>query len=126
MYIFMLNRKYMTIQTTQKVPLTVWKDGSIRVKGTRLPIDRIIYAHKNGECPEDIFESFPSNVYTVADIYSIVAYYLTNKERFEKYLAKREKEAFEIKNSVEPTANYEDNRQRLIEKLSNIKSNKNI
>ncbi|MGI8669738.1 MAG: DUF433 domain-containing protein [Aridibacter sp.] len=117
---------YKMIETTQKVPLTVWKDGSIRVKGTRLLIDMIINAHKNGECPEEIFESFPSNVYTVADIYSIVAYYLKNKERFEKYLAKREKEAIEIKKSIEATANYDENRQQLIEKLSKIKQEKDI
>lgn len=48
----------MTLETTQKVPLSLWQDGSIRVKGTRLLVDMIVEAHNRGECPEEIFESF--------------------------------------------------------------------
>ena len=77
-----------TLETTQTIPLTPWKDGTIRVKGSRMLVDMIIYAYKNGECPEDIFDSFPSDVYSVADIYSIIAYYLSNKEKFEKISGK--------------------------------------
>ncbi len=105
------------VETTQKVPLTLWKDGSIRVKGTRLPIDRIIYAYKNGECPEEIYDSFPSDAYTVADIYSIIAYYLKNKSKINKYLTKREKESAKIKNQVESTPGYKEQTDDLREKL---------
>lgn len=115
----------MTLQTTQKVPLKIWKDGSIRVKGTRLPIDRIVYAYKNGECPEDIFDSFPSDAYTVADIYSIIAYYLQNKEKIEKYLEKREEEAKKIREEIESTPGYqekrEERRQELLSRWENLK-----
>ncbi len=97
----------MIIETTQRVPLTLWKDGTIRVKGTRLLIDMIVGAHHRGECPEEIFESFPSDVYTVADIYSIIAYYLSNKSKIDKYLAKREKEAEEIWKKIESDPKYQ-------------------
>jgi uncharacterized protein (DUF433 family) len=97
----------MTLETTQKVPLTLWEDGSIRVKGTRLLLDMIVNAHKRGECPEEIFESFPSNEYTIADIYSIIAYYLTHKDKIEKYLAKREKEAEEFWRTIESDKKYQ-------------------
>ncbi|CAN5180938.1 hypothetical protein BH20ACI1_BH20ACI1_03940 [soil metagenome] len=105
------------IETTQKVPLTVWKDGTIRVGETRLPIDRIIYAHKNGECPEEIFDSFPSTQYTIADIYSIIAYYLKNKEEIEIYLEKREREAKKIKEEIESMPGYRDKRDKLKQKV---------
>lgn len=107
----------MTLAKTQKVPLTVWKDGSIRVKRTRLPIDRIVYAHKTGECPEEIFRAFPSSGYTVADIYSIIAYYLQNKAKIENYLEKREEEAKKIREEIESTSGYKEKTQELKEKL---------
>ncbi len=97
----------MIIQTIQKIPLTLWKDGTIRVKGTRLLIDMIVDAHQRGECPEAIFESFPSKDYTVADIYSIIAYYLQNKSKIDKYLAKREREAEKIWGKIESEPQYQ-------------------
>lgn len=106
-----------TLETTQTVPLTTWEDGTIRVKDTRLLVDMIINAYKRGEIPEDIFDSFPSDAYTVADIYSIIAYYLSNKAKFEKYLAKREKEAEKIWKKIESMPGYRENREKLREKL---------
>ena len=115
----------MILDKTQKVPLTLREDGTIRVKDTRLLIDMIINAHKRGECPEEIFESFPSNEYTVADIYSIIAYYLTHKDKIEKYLAKREKEAEEIRKEIESMPGYqersEDLRQKILERWKDRK-----
>ncbi|HLM00318.1 MAG TPA: DUF433 domain-containing protein [Pyrinomonadaceae bacterium] len=115
----------MILETTQQVPLTLWEDGSIRVKGTRLLIDMIVNAHKRGECPEEIFDAFPSDKYTIADIYSIIAYYLTHKDKIEKYLAKREKEAEEIKKEIESMPGYrqrsEDLRQKVLERWKDRK-----
>jgi uncharacterized protein (DUF433 family) len=108
----------MQLETTQQVPLTLWKDGTIRVKGTRLLIDTIVYAYRRGECPEEIFDSFPSTDYGVADIYSIIAYYLTHKDQIEKYLAEREKEAEEIRKKIESAPGYKERSDRLREKLN--------
>jgi uncharacterized protein (DUF433 family) len=97
----------MILETTQKVPLTIWEDGTIRVKDTRLLIDMIVDAHNRGTGPEEIFESFPSDAYTVADIYSIIAYYLQNKTKIDEYLAKREKEAEKVWKKIEALPNYQ-------------------
>ena len=107
----------MILQTEQKVPLTLWQDGTIRVKGTRLLIDMVINAHNRGECPEEIFESFPSDIYTVADIYLVIAHYLNNKSKFDKYLAKRRKEAEKFWNKVEAEPEY----QARITELKNLR-----
>ena len=115
----------MILETTQQVPLTLWQDGTIRVKGTRLLVDIIVNAHKHGECPEEIFDAFPSDKYTIADIYSIIAYYLTHKDKIEKYLAKREKEAEEIRKEIESMPGYqqrsEDLRQKVLERWKDRK-----
>ena len=92
-------RFMMTLETTQTIPLTLWKDGTIRVKGSRLLLDMIVNAHNRGECPEAIAEAFPSA--TVAEIYLIIAYYLNHKPKIDKYLVKREKEAEEIRRKIE-------------------------
>ena len=96
----------MTIETTQAVPLTLWDDGTIRVKDTRLLIDMIVDAHNRGQCPEEIYESFPSKYYTVADIYAVVAYYLSHKAAIDKHLEDREKEAEELRRKHESTPEY--------------------
>jgi uncharacterized protein (DUF433 family) len=102
------NQFCLGIETTRKVSLTAWKDGTIRVKSTRLLVAMIIYAHQRSEIPEDIFESFPSDFYTVADIYSIIGYYLANKAIFDKYLAKREKEAEKTRKQIESIPGYKE------------------
>ncbi len=107
----------MILETTQTIPLTISKDGTIRIKGTRLPVDRIIYLHNQGEIPESIYDSFPSDAYTVADIYAIIAYYLSNKAKFDKYLAKREKEAEKIRKEIESRPGYKENQLKLKDKL---------
>jgi uncharacterized protein (DUF433 family) len=107
----------MTIETIQKVPLTIWKDGTIRVKGTRLLIDMIVGAHNRGECPEEIFESFPSEQYTVADFYSIIAYYLRNKTKIDKYLAGREEKARKIRQEIKSDPKHQAETKQLREKL---------
>lgn len=111
----------MNLDTIQKVPLTIWEDGTIRVKDSRLLVDMIVDAHNRGECPEEIFESFPSDTYSVADIYSIISYYLTHKKEFDDYIAVRDKEAIEIRLKIEATQGYiekgENLREKLIERL---------
>lgn len=97
----------MTLETTQTVPLTLWEDGTIRVKGTRLLIDMIVEAHNRGECPEEIFESFPSEYYTVADIYSVIAYYLSNKAKIDKHLALKTKNAEIVWKKIESDPKYQ-------------------
>jgi len=83
----------------------------------------IVDSHKRGECPEEIFESFPSKEYTVADIYSVIAYYLTHKKEMEKYFAKREKEADEIRQQIETMPGYKKKRDELLKKLRDRREN---
>jgi len=104
----MIKSGSMTLETVQSVPLTQWDDGSIRIKSSRLLIDMVVDAHKRGECPEEIFEAFPSDSYTVADIYAVIAYYLTNKKKIDRYMTKRENEAKKIREEIESMPGYKE------------------
>ena len=44
--------------TSQKVPLTQWKDGTVRITGTRVPLDVIVNQFKLGATAEQIHDSF--------------------------------------------------------------------
>jgi uncharacterized protein (DUF433 family) len=81
------------------VPLFEDGQGGLRVTGTRIPLERIIYAYQNGENPEGIIDSY--DTLQLADVYAVLAWYLAHKEEVEAYLARREKEAKEIRQAIE-------------------------
>lgn len=106
----------MTIDATQSVPLTLWEDGTIRVKGTRLLLDMIIHAYKRGDIPEVIADSFPAA--SLAEVYAIIAYYLNNQEEIDKYLEKRKKEGEEIRKLIEADPKHQARTKELAEMLA--------
>ncbi|HEY1375218.1 MAG TPA: DUF433 domain-containing protein [Gemmataceae bacterium] len=81
------------------VPLTRLPDGTLRVTGTRIPLDRVIESYKHGATPEAIVDSFDS--LKLADVYAIISYYLNHTEEVEAYLSAREREAEEIRRQIE-------------------------
>jgi len=48
------------ITLTQTTPLFEDKDGTIRIIGSRIPLDTIIYEFNQGATAEQIQDSFPS------------------------------------------------------------------
>lgn len=77
-----------TLETTQLVPLTQWEDGSIRIAGSRVPIDAILYHYNLGSTPEQIAWKFQG--LRTADIYVVIAYYLNNRDQIDQYLQERD------------------------------------
>jgi uncharacterized protein (DUF433 family) len=61
------------LETTINAPLTQWEDGSIRITGSRVPIDTVIYHFKLGATAEEIGYKFTS--LRLADIYGVIYYY---------------------------------------------------
>ena len=43
-----------TLETTIRTPLTQWEDGTIRITGSRVPIDTVIHHFKLGATAEEI------------------------------------------------------------------------
>lgn len=79
----------------EKPPLQMGEGGSIRVGGTRVTLDTIVIAHQLGSTPEQIAADYPA--VTLADIYSVVGYYLRHQADVDEYLRRREVEAAEIR-----------------------------
>ncbi len=80
-------------------PLYETEQGAIRVQGTRVSLDSVVYAYNTGATPESIVQSFTT--LKLRDVYAVIAYYLDNREAVDAYLRRREAEADRIRKEIE-------------------------
>ncbi|MGH9969289.1 MAG: DUF433 domain-containing protein [Pyrinomonadaceae bacterium] len=86
------------VETTQEVPLTTTADGTIRIVGSRVSLDSVIYQYRHGASAEEIALRFPG--LRLADIHSCIAYFLNHQEEIDKYLADRETAAADLRERI--------------------------
>lgn len=60
------------------------RDGGYWIAGTRVSLDSIVYAFRDGAAPESIQRSFP--VLTLEEVYGAIAYYLGHDQEIDDYL----------------------------------------
>jgi uncharacterized protein (DUF433 family) len=87
------------VEMMQNVPLTMADGGAIRVTGTRINLETIVYQFNTGASAETIVDRFPA--LALADVYAVIAYYLRHKETVESYIQRREREAAVIRQEIE-------------------------
>jgi len=80
---------------TETVPLVTDIDGVIRVGKTRITLDTVISAFLDGATAEEITHQYPS--LDLADVYSVIAYYLRRRSEVDAYLQQRQEEAEKIR-----------------------------
>lgn len=82
-------------------PLPLHEDppGTIRVGGTRVTLDTVVYAYESGESPEEIVENFP--VLTLGHVFGALTYYHQHREEVRRYLERREREADDLRRAIE-------------------------
>ena len=80
-------------------PLDETEQGAVRVRGTRVSLDSVIYAYNSGATPEDIVRSFTT--LKLRDVYAVITYYLDHRDRVEAYITRREAEAAKIRKEIE-------------------------
>ncbi|MDQ3650599.1 MAG: DUF433 domain-containing protein [Acidobacteriota bacterium] len=96
----------------EPVPLVRLDNGTIRIEGTRIPLERVVYSWLMGESPEGIVESFDS--LKLADVYAVISYYLNHKAEVETYMREREAEGERIRTEMEKLFPPEGLRARLL------------
>jgi len=79
----------------QPVPLRLDQDGVIRVGGTRVTLHTIVNAFHQGLGAEEIADRYPS--LTLADVYSVIGYYLQHRPTLDAYLDQQRGEADEVR-----------------------------
>lgn len=98
--------------SNEPVPLEADSDGVIRVGGTRVTLDTVASSFKDGATPEEIACRYPS--VRLADIYSVIGYYLKNAEAVETYLEQRRNLSRQVRRRNEERFNFHCIRERLL------------
>ena len=73
--------------------------GVLRVNGTRVSLDSVIFAFNEGSTPEEIAQQYTT--LNLADIYAVISYYLQNQAEVSEYLERRKMQRAEVKKEVE-------------------------
>jgi uncharacterized protein (DUF433 family) len=86
--------------------------GALRVAGTRVCLERVVGAHKQGCSPEEIVRKFPSLHREEVD--AVITDYLHHQPEVEAYLGERRLEAEELRRQVEERFPPDGVRDRLL------------
>ena len=71
----------------ETIPIAKDADGVIRVSGTRVTLETIVEAFRQGATPEEISQQYPS--VPLGDVYEVIGYFLRHSEEFEEYFCER-------------------------------------
>ena len=102
----------MSLPAIDPAPLSIDTDGAVRVGGTRVTLDTVIHAFRDGATPEEIVEQYPSIGLDIA--YHVIGYYLKNRATVDAYLAEREQKHTRVKIENETRWKPAGTRERLM------------
>ena len=98
--------------TADPPPLTTGDDGVVRVGGTRVTLDTVVEAFREGLTPEEIQQQYPS--LDLPHVYAAVSYYLHHRHEVEEYLGQRARHREEVRREVETRFDPTGIRDRLL------------
>ena len=79
------------IDFSEKPPLSVDKDGVVRVGKSHVTLDAVVAAFQMGATAEEIAQQYPS--LSRAEVNAVIAYYLRRKQELNAYLVERTESA---------------------------------
>jgi uncharacterized protein (DUF433 family) len=98
--------------SAKPAPLQQDSGGVFRVGGTRVRLDSIIGAFKNGSAAEEILLKYPS--LRLTDIYAVITYYLWHSDAVDAYLDSHKALAEKVRRENEARFPREGVRERLL------------
>src|SRR5689334_8168702 len=108
----------------EPVPLSTDADGVVRIGGTRVTLDTIVAAFREGATAETIAEQYPS--LRLDQVYTVIGYYLRHQDEVNEYLERRRREAARVRQENEAQLPQVGIRDRLLwrkEELARRKAN---
>ena len=99
-------------ETTERVPIRTDTDGVIRIGATRVTLDTLVAAFDAGATAEEITQQYPS--VSLADVYSVIAYYLRHQSEVRAYIAERHRRGEQIRHENEKRFVRSGLRERLL------------
>lgn len=97
---------------TETIPLVTDTDGVIRVGKRQVTLDTVITAFLDGATAEEIAHQHPS--LDLADVYSVIGYYLRRRAEIDAYLDRRRELAERIRKQNESRFDPSGIRDRLL------------
>ena len=94
------------------VPLKADPDGVVRVGGTRVTLDTIVAAFTEGATAEEITQQYP--VLDLADVYSVIGFYLARTNEVNAYLLDRQTQSNRVRAENESRFDPQGVRERLL------------
>lgn len=83
----------------EPVPLIRDADGVLRVGSSRVTLDTVVAAFRDGMTPEGIVEQYPS--LRLGEVYSVIGYVLNHTDEVENYLRDRQQLAEAVRRENE-------------------------
>lgn len=96
----------------EPLPLRVVDGKVIRIGQSRIPLERVIYAFTHGQSPEEIVADF--DTLDLADVYTVIGFYLRHRAEVDDYVEQCEREADEIQRQMEALFPSDGLRERLL------------
>lgn len=97
---------------TRPAPIRTDADGVVRIAASRVTLDTLIGAFQDGSTPEEIATRYPS--LSLADVYAVIAHYLSHRAEIDAYLGERRAEAEAVRRDVEQRQGMVHVRDRLL------------
>ena len=98
--------------SSEPLPLETTAEGVIRVRGTRVTLETVWAAFKDGATAEEIVQQYPA--LSLADAYQVIGYCLRHPSVVDAYLARRTAAADEVRRSNESRWQPDGIRDRLL------------
>lgn len=80
-------------------PLSADASGVFRVGGTRVTLDSVVSAFRDGATAEEIAEQYPA--ISLGQVYAVIAYYLAHTADVDDYLRTQEQRSAEVRQANE-------------------------
>ena len=98
-----------------RLPLRQDESGTIRVDGSKVTFDAVVYAFRDGATAEEIADRYPA--LSLPAVYAALTFYLQNREEVDAYLERHSAEAIELRDWIEARPGYSDFRDRLLSRM---------
>jgi len=96
----------------EPVPLSLDTHGVLRVGLSRVTLDVVVDAFREGATAEEIAHQYPT--LELADVYAVISYYLRHQGEVKAYLSRRRDEAATVRRQNEARVDPAGIRDRLL------------
>jgi uncharacterized protein (DUF433 family) len=100
--------------SSDPAPLVADENGVVRIRGSRVRLDTVIYAFNQGATAEEILQQYPS--LGLSEIYATIGYYLQHRDSVDAYLQERGREHDRVRQLNESRTDPAGLRERLLKR----------